>query len=176
MQAAGAEPCLGDHECGALIADAIALRDADVLEQDLAMAAGIVEAEYLELADDGHTGRVHRHQHHGVARMPLGLGMGHADEQDHLGVGMRGAAREPLMAIDDVIIAVAIDARGELRGIGAGDLRLGHADAGPDLAASSGCEPRLLLLGRAELREHLHVAGVRRGAVHRLGRDASSSP
>ena len=33
--------------------------------------------------------------------------------------------------------------------------------------SSSGVEPALLLLGRAEHRQHLHVAGVRRGAVQR---------
>ena len=137
------------------------LRDAHVLEQDLAVAARVVEAEDLELADDGHAGSVDRHQHHGVAGVPLGIGMGDADEQDHLGIGMRGAAGEPLMAIDDVIIAVAIDARGQLGRIRAGDLGLGHADAGADLAGEQRLEPRLLLLGGAELREHLHVAGVR---------------
>ena len=83
MQATRAEPRLSDHERGPLIPDAVALWHAHVLEQDLAMAARIVETEHLELPHDGHAGCVHRHQHHGVPRMPFRVRIGHTDEQDH---------------------------------------------------------------------------------------------
>ena len=54
-------------------------------------------------------------------------------------------------------------------------LGLGHAEAGADLALEQRHEPALLLLGRAEHRQHLHVAGVGRGAVERLGRDLDAA-
>ena len=58
-----------------------------------------------------------------------------------------------------------------LRGVAAGDVRLGHRERGADLAGEQRLEPLLLLLGRAEHVQDLHVAGVRRGAVQRLGGD-----
>ena len=42
--------------------------------------------------------------------------------------------------------------------------------------SSSGRSHCVLLLVGAELRQHLHVAGVGRGAVDRLGRDAAERP
>src|SRR4029077_20177824 len=53
MQASRTKTRLRDHERGALVTDAIALGHADVLEQDLAMAARVVESVDLELPDDG---------------------------------------------------------------------------------------------------------------------------
>ena len=76
-----------------------------------------------------------------------------------------GARREPLVAVDHVVVAVAVGARAQAGGIRARDLGLGHREARADLARQQRLEPALLLLGRPELREDLHVAGVRGGAV-----------
>ena len=46
---------------------------------------------------------------------------------------------------------------------------LGHPEARADLAVEQRFEPLLLLLGCAHALEHLHVAGVGRGAVEALG-------
>ena len=80
-------------------------------------------------------------------------------------------ADEPLATVDHVIVSIGLDAQRKLRRIRARHIRLGHTDAGSDLAGEERLQPRLLLLRCAELREHLHVAGVRCRAVHRLGCD-----
>ncbi len=59
-------------------------------------------------------------------------------------------------------------AGGDVRGVAAGDLGLGHREGGTDLAVQQRLEPRPALLLGAEQVQQLHVAGVRRRAVDRL--------
>ncbi len=83
--------------------------------------------------------------------------------------GDAAPARPPLVRVDDVVVAVTLDATLDVRGVGARDPRLGHREARADLAVEQRLQPLFLLLGRAELGEELHVAGVGRGAVRGLG-------
>jgi hypothetical protein len=89
-----------------------------------------------------------------------------------------GSARTgdpPLAAVDDPLLAIALDARLDVRGVGGGDVRLGHDEGRADLTVEQRDEPAVLLLVGAEHGEQLHVAGVRRGAVQRLGRDVAAA-
>ena len=86
-----------------------------------------------------------------------------------------GARCEPLETVDHVVVAVAVGARAQAGGIRARNLGLGHREAGADLAREQRLEPALLLLGRAELGEDLHVAGVRSGAVEGARRQRAAA-
>ncbi len=84
---------------------------------------------------------------------------------------MQRVRRPPLAAVEHVVIAVALDPQLDVARVRAGDVGLGHRERRADLAVEQRRQPALLLLGRAELVEHLHVAGVGRRAVARLGGD-----
>ena len=136
-------------------------------------------ARALVVAHHGHrphaleAGRVHRHQDHARALVRRRVGVGH----DH-GDRERGAvvARgEPLVAVDDPLVAVELRARHQAGRVGARRLRLGHREAGADLAVEQRLEPALLLLVRAVLGEDLHVAGVGRRAVEDHRRDPAAA-
>ena len=78
------------------------------------------------------------------------------------------AAGPPLAAVDDVLVAVADDARLDVGRVAARHRRLGHGERRADLAVEQRLQPLLLLLLGAEQVQQLHVAGVGRRAVDRL--------
>jgi hypothetical protein len=92
--------------------------------------------------------------------------VGRHHEQD---VGVAAGAREPLLAVDDPLVAVAEGVRLEQVRVGPA-LRLGHRVGRPELLVHERDEPPLLLLGRAVGGEHLHVAGVGRGRAEEARR------
>ena len=65
------------------------------------------------------------------------------------------------MAVDHPLVAVAHGARLQQGRVRAGDLGLGHREAGADPPLEQRLEPALALLLGAVLGEDLHVAGVR---------------
>ncbi len=75
------------------------------------------------------------------------------------------------MAVDHPLLAVAHGARLQLRRIGAGRVRLGHAEGAAQVAGEQRMQPAILLLGRAGHREDLRVARVGRGVAERQRRD-----
>ena len=79
--------------------------------------------------------------------------------------GSSAAAREPLVPVDHVVVAVADDATRDVGGVARRDPGLRHREARTDLAVEQRLQPLVLLQLRAELGEDLHVAGVGRGAV-----------
>ena len=82
----------------------------------------------------------------------------------------------PLAAVEDVVVAVALDAQSRCCVASErGDVGLGHRERRADLAVEQRAQPALLLLRRAELVQHLHVAGVGRRAVARLGGDVRAA-
>jgi len=80
-----------------------------------------------------------------------------------------GAGDVVLLAVDHPLIAVQHRLGGDVLGVGGGHRRLGHGVGRADLAVQQGLQPAFLLLGRADPLQNLHVAGVRRRAVHDLG-------
>ncbi len=99
------------------------------------------------------------------------VGIGHAHHDEHRAARVGRAGGPPLAGVDDVVAAVAFDARGDVGGVRGGDLRFGHRERRADLAGEQGLEPSILLRGRSEVQQHLHVAGVRGVAVEHLGCD-----
>ena len=72
-------------------------------------------------------------------RSAVRVGLAHHDED--LAVRVHRAGRPPLAAVDDVLVAVALDPGGDVGGVGGGDVRLGHAERRPDLAVQQRFEP-----------------------------------
>ena len=91
VDAARAEPGLGDGEAAALLAEHVVDGHAHVVVGDLAVALVVGVAEHLQVADDGHARRVHRHEHHRLlaVRRAVGVGLAHHDRDPAVGVQRR---------------------------------------------------------------------------------------
>ena len=162
MDAAGPESLLGDLEAGALRAESVRHRHANVRISHLAMGrpAASRVPHHRHGSHDVDAGRVHRNDDLARPRVRgrLGIGDGHDDaERSSL-----GARREPLVAVDHPVVAVAHRARAQRRRVRARHLRLGHREERADLAADEWEEPPFLLLVGAEHVQDLGVARVRR--------------
>src|SRR3984885_9942644 len=111
MDTAGAEPALRDLKSPALAEQDVAGGNAHVLEQYLGVAVRrIVEAEHREKLLDGDTGRVERDQNLRLLLVARRLGIGLAHQDRDLAAGIADTRRPPFAAIDDVVIAVTLDA------------------------------------------------------------------
>ena len=113
--------------------------------------------------------RVHRHQDHRLLLVAGRGRIGLAHEDQDLAARIAGAGDPPLAAVDDVVVAVADDARLDVGRVRRGDVGLGHREARADLAGEQRLEPSPALLRRAVADQHFHVAGVGRRAVEDLG-------
>ncbi len=151
------------------------LRHAHVGVADLGVAVLVVVAEHRQVALDDHAGRVERDEDHRVLRVARAVGVRNPHHDGDLAARVHRAAAPPLAPVDHVLVAVGDDRRRHVRGVARGDVRLGHPEARADLALEQRLQPALLLLRRPEHREHLHVAGVRRSAVDRLGGDLDAA-
>ena len=150
---ARAEPRLRDREALALAGEDVRHRHPHVVEHDLRVPAvvAVVVPEHGQRPHDPHARGVPRDQHHALATVPLGRRVGRAHDDQQRAVGVHRAGRPPLAAGDDVLVAVADDAGGDLGGVRRGHVGLGHAERRPDLGVEQRLEPLLLLLRRAEL-------------------------
>jgi hypothetical protein len=171
---ARAEPGLRGREAAALLADDAGHRHADVAEQDLGVTMLVVVAEHGVVADHGDARGVAGDQHHRLlaVRGSRGAGLAHQDKES--AAGIHGAAGPPLAPVDDVVVAVPVDLRGDVGGIAAGHVGFGHREPRPDLPGEQGLEPLLALLLAAEQVQQLHIAGVGGLAINRLGRDVQA--
>ena len=119
VDAPGTEPALRDLEAAPLAQDHVIRRHAHILEVHLAMAVRrIVIAEDGERADHRDAGRVNRHQHHRMLLVARSIGVALAHEDENLAARIGGARGPPFQAVDHIVIAVALDARLEVGGIG----------------------------------------------------------
>ena len=85
-----------------------------------------------------------------------------SDRHDNEERGVAGVGREPFLAVDDPFAAVSPGTAGELLRVGA-RMRFCHGERGDDGAVKQRLQVPAPLLRRAEQREDLRVAGVRRG-------------
>ena len=93
----------------------------------------------------------------------VGVVLGAADEDGEVGpVGLRD---EPLAAVDHPLVAVGVRTGLYQRGIGAGDLGLGHGEARSGRTGAQRPEVSLGLLWRRPVQQRVHVALVGRLAV-----------
>jgi hypothetical protein len=170
VNAARAEATLGDLEAAPFAQQDVADGHAHVLEIHLHVAVGrIVIAHHVQRARDADALGIGRDHDHALLRVlgRFGVGLAHGDED--LAARIAGARDPPLVAVDDVFVALALDAGADVGGVGGGDFGLGHGEGRADLAFQQGLEPALLELGTAVAGNGLHIAGVRRGAVEDFG-------
>ena len=172
VNATRAEAALGNLEATSLAEQHVVVRHPHVVEQHLGVAmGGVVVTEHRQRAQHLDPGGIHRHQDHRVLLVARRLRVGQAHEDHHLAARVAGAGGPPLAAVDHPLIALAHGAGFHVGGIRGGHARLGHGEGRADLAAEQRLQPLLLLRLVAIAHQHLHVAGVRRGAVERLGAD-----
>ena len=166
------EATLGDLERAARAGEHGAARQAHPAQGDLAVTERLVVlAQRREHPLDGDAGRLERHEDHRVLAVPVGRGVGEAHEDADLAVGVAGAGRPPLAAVEHDVVAVEGGGGLHVRGVGAGDPGLGHEERAAHPPVEQRLEPLLLLLGRAVAQQHLHVAGVGGVAVEDQGRE-----
>ena len=105
-----------------------------------------------------------------MLRVPLGLRVGLAHHQQHLVQRVHDVRAPPLATVEHVVVPVALDLQLHVGCVGRRHLRLRHRVRRANLARQQRLQPALLLRRRAELRQHFHIAPVRRRAVERLER------
>ena len=160
MDPTGSEPLLGDDEARALIAEEVRLWHAARLVDHLAVRAvpraGM--AHHVDVANEFEAGSVGRDDDHARPLVRRGVGVG--DRHDDGEVGAVGRRREPLVAVDDIVVTV-LGCRGvHHHGIGPGHVRLGHRATATDLALDKRAEEALALLVGGVHVEDLDVACV----------------
>ena len=176
MNATGPETALRDFEAAALAEQDIARRHPHILEHDFRVAVRrIVIAEYAEVTQHAHAGRIERHQDHRLPLVRLCVGIGQAHDDGDLAARVHGAGGPPFAAVDDVVIAVAADFGADVGGVGRGDVGLGHGKAGAYGPLHQRLQPALLLFGGPVADDGFHVAGVRRRAIEGLRADRRTS-
>ncbi len=173
MDTAGAETALRDLEAPAFAEQEVGDWHAHVLEQHLSMAVRrIVIAEHRQLLFDLDALGVERHQNLRLLLMARGFRIGLAHQDSDLAAGIADARRPPFTAVDDVVVAIFLDAGLDIGGVGRCHRRLGHQERGADFAVHQRPQPFPLVLLCAVAHQHFHVAGIRRGAVEHLGSPA----
>ena len=144
VDATAAEPPLGEHLGTVLRTEQVVERHPDVLVDDVVVGA--------RLRLDLDTRRLAGNHEHAVRAH---------DEED---VGDPTAGAEPLLAVDDPLVAVAHRMGPEQVRVRAA-LRLGHRVRRKDLLVQERLEPALLLRLGAVGGQHLHVPCVGRGGA-----------
>ena len=147
---------------------------ADVGEADLAVAVLVVVAEDGQAADDLDAGGVQRHQDHRCCRCGGARGSVLPITITILQRGSPAPVIHHLRPLMTYVVAVALDRVAMFVASERATSGSVIANAERISPSSSGSQPLLLLLGGAEQVQQLHVAGVRRGAVERLGGDSGS--
>ena len=164
------EPVLAEQVALASLAEDVRVRHAKVGNFDLAVVAA--PRQRVDVAHDLPTVRRRVDQEGRVARLRrvcVGVGAGNED-------GEAGAARprdEPLVAVDNPVVAVLHRVRLDQRRVGAGDLGLGHGEAGAATAFGEGPEVLLGLLRRGPVDQGVHVAFVGGLRVQHVRPDAA---
>jgi hypothetical protein len=136
------EQVLGVRPALVLLADQVLGRHFDVVEEHF---VHLVAAVQHDDRAHGDAGRLHVEQQEGDAGLRLAFGAGAHQAEDPVAVlGQRGPG---LLAVDDVLVALALGAGLERGEVGA---RTGFAVAlaPPDFAAGDAGQEALLLLGR----------------------------
>ena len=170
VDAARPEADLRNLEAAAFAQQDVLLRHAHIGELDVHVAARrMVGAEHMHRADHLHAGRVHRHQDLRLLQMRRRI-RARLDHGDHdLAARIARVGDVVFLAVDHPLIALEHGGGRDVLGVRRGHIRLRHRIGRPDLAIQQRLQPRLLLLGRADALQHLHVAGIRRRAVQRFG-------
>jgi hypothetical protein len=136
------------------------------------VAPVVLVAEHVGRAGDLDARRVLRHHDHRLLEVAGGGRVGLAHDDEHAAPLEQGVRREPLLPVQDVRVAVALDAQADVGGVEDGDVGSVIENAERTSPSSSGSSHVCLtLLGPVGV-EDLHVPGVGRRAVERLGGEA----
>ena len=133
-------------------------------------ARRVIVAEHLHRLDDLDAGRVLRNEDLRLllARRRVRIGLHHHDHD--LAARIAGAGDIVLLAVDHILVADELCRGRDVLGVRRSDVRLGHHVGGANFAVEQRLQPLLLLLLGADPLQHLHVAGIRRRAIHGLRR------
>ena len=136
MNAARAKATLRNFKATAFAKQDIRCRHTHIFEVHLGMAVGrIVIAENRQRTNHLDTGRIHRYHDHRLLLVPVGIGrIGLTHEDEHLAARIWRTRRPPFAAVDDIFVAVTLDARLNVGGVGRSHGRLGHGKGRADLA------------------------------------------
>ena len=131
-------------------------------------ARRMVVPEHMHRPDDLDPRRVLRHQDLRLllARRRVGIGLHHHDHD--LAAGVAEAGDVVFLSVDHPFVTDQPGRGRDVLGIRRGDIGFGHGIGGTNFAGQQRLQPPLLLLAGAHALQHLHVAGVRRRAVHGL--------
>src|SRR5215204_3440690 len=160
VDAAPAQPRLRDHERLPLAAEQVLGRHPHVLVPDVRVRAlAFALSPEADVADDIDTRCVGRQQEHRRALVDgdVRIRDGHHDRE----LGVPQVRREPLLAVDYPLVAVALGTASELLRVGP-RLRFGHRVTGRDAAVEERLEVLLLLLVGAVVGDDLRVPRVGR--------------
>mmetsp|Transcript_11067 Transcript_11067/g.35074 ORF Transcript_11067/g.35074 Transcript_11067/m.35074 type:complete len:259 (-) Transcript_11067:11-787(-) len=127
----------------------------------------VLFAEDRKRPQDLHTGRVARHEDHGLLLVQRAGEAGLAKQHEDLALRPNGARNPPLVPVDHVLVPIGFDPGRDVRRVGGRNARLGHSKGRANLAVQQGLQPLLLLLGRAEPLQDLHVPSVGGRTIHR---------
>lgn len=179
VDATRSQTTLDNLEATTLTQNHVANRNSDVGECDVAMSVGgIIVAVDLEHSLDLDTGGSSRYEDDRLLPVDVlvgGIRLAHDDVD--LASWVAGTARPPLGSVQDVLVALSLDIELDVGRIGAGNVGLRHEERRADLALHERLEPLRLLRSVAVLGQDLHVAGVRGGAIARLGgRSGAAEP
>ena len=138
----------------AAVAEQVRAGDPHVVVDDLAvLPADVAHGRHGPL--DQVAGRVGRHDDRAELHVLLGVGLGLGEHRGER--GPRRAGREPLVAVDDPLVAVEVGRRLHAGRVAAGHLGLGQADRRVDVAGDErGQEPLALLVAGVQV-EHDRV-------------------
>ena len=119
MDAGRPKPDLRDLETFALGAEQVRAGHADIIEGEFADRGDVIFAAHpAQPPHQANARRLHRHDDAGMAAGAVGVGIGHAHHDQEAALRMRRAGDEPFPSVDDVVVAVADHARGDVGGIG----------------------------------------------------------
>ena len=149
-------------------------RHAAVLVADLGVVV-VVVAHHRDAALDAEAGRVGGHDD--LAEAEVGVRVVGVRHRHHDGERRPvRAAGEPLVPVDDPVVAVAHRRGAQQLRVGAGHLGLGHGEAAADLPVDERPQPARLLLVGAVAPEDLGVARSRAPASRRRPARAGCVP
>lgn len=177
MNTARSKTSLNNFEATSFAENHVANRNSDIVEANVAVAMrGIIVAVDLEHSVDGDTRSVGRHKHDRLLLVDiLVIGIRLAHDNINLAARVTSAARPPLLAVEDVLVALAADIELDVGSIRRRNFGLSHEESRANLAIHQRLEPLLLLCVVAVLGENLHITGIGGGAVAGLGSTARAA-
>ncbi len=135
----------------------------------MAVAVGrVVVAEDVHHLQHLHAFGLNRDEDLRLARVARRVRLGDAHHDHDLAARVTDARGPPFLAVEHPLVSLEPRFQGDVGGVRGSDLGLGHRESRADLSVEQGLQPLLFLLLGAVALDHFHVAGVGRGAVHRL--------